>query len=623
MKRLLLAGVFFWPAAAVAVAAAGQFLPVIRSNQNHHPAGELRNGVLTLQLEVGKGIWHPESEDGSALPIYAFGQAGQALQNPGPLIRVPQGTEIHVSVHNTLPLPISVYGLAEPGAGDRQALHLAPGATQSAIFKARTPGVYFYWGATHSTELSTRRGADSQLNGAIVVDPPGRSPKDEIFVISVMANGPPAVADEILASINGKSWPYTERFQYAIGEPVKWRWINASDEAHALHLHGFYYRVDAFNRDGRIENYSGNLRPRVVTQQIRQGETFDMSWSPERAGRWLFHCHMLAHMVPPTLPSDALPNSAAAHAEEHAAHDAMGMGQLILGVTVPARPGDPAPPPWHADRHLRLVISDPANRDSPYALQLSESAQATAGTAKPKLMGPPIVLRRGEPVEIEVVNHLPQPTAIHWHGIELESYYDGVPGWSGAATEITPPIAPGASFIARMAPPRAGTFIYHTHWHDASQLTRGIYGPLIVLPPAEKFDPASDLIFLFSAGEFDTLGPMFLVNGRPQLPALRLQTGKRYRLRLINISPDNVATQVSLHDGHGPVQWQIIAKDGADLAPEAIKSTAAEMPITVGETYDAEFETDAPKELLLDFYLPGPKVHTTETLVFAPAKALQ
>jgi hypothetical protein len=43
----------------------------------------------------------------------------------------------------------------------------------------------------------------------------------------------------------------------------------------------------------------------------------------------------------------------------------------------------------------------------------------------------------------------------------------------------------------------------------------------------------------------------------------------------------------------------------------------------VGETYDAEFETDVPKELLLDFYLPGPKVHTTETLVFAAKKTLQ
>ena len=621
MRGLRLASVLLGLAAAAVGAARAESLPLIRTNQNHHPAGELHNGVLTLQLEVGKGIWHPEREDGAALPMYAFGQTGQALQNPGPLIRVPQGAAIHVSVHNTLPVPISVYGLAEPGAGDRQALHLAPGATQNASFKARTPGVYFYWGATNATELTTRRGVDSQLNGAIVVDPPGRNLKDEIFVISVWANGPPAVASEILATINGKSWPYTPSFQYAIGEPVRWRWINASDEAHAMHLHGFYYRVDAFNRNGRIENYSGDLRPRVVTQRIRPGEAFDMSWRPERAGRWLFHCHMLAHMVPPTLPSDALPNPAAAHAEEHAAHDAMGMGQLVLGVTVPARAGDPAPPPWHADRHLRLVIGDAANGDSPYALQLSESGHDPAGTAKPGLIGPPIVLTRGEPVEVEVVNHLQQPTAIHWHGIELESYYDGVPGWSGAATEITPPIAPGTSFIARMAPPRAGTFIYHTHWHDASQLTHGLYGPLIVLPPGEKFDPASDLTFVFSEGEFDTWGPMFLLNGRPQPRTLRLQTGKQYRLRLINISPDNVATQVSLHDGHGPVQWRIVAKDGADLAPEVVKPTAAETPITVGETYDAEFEADVPKELLLDFYLPGPKVHTMQTLVFAAPKA--
>jgi FtsP/CotA-like multicopper oxidase with cupredoxin domain len=43
-----------------------------------------------------------------------------------------------------------------------------------------------------------------------------------------------------------------------------------------------------------------------------------------------------------------------------------------------------------------------------------------------------------------------------------------------------------------MVPPRAGTFIYHAHWHDPSQLTIGIYGPLIVLPPEEKLDPTSD-----------------------------------------------------------------------------------------------------------------------------------
>ena len=46
--------------------------------------------------------------------------------------------------------------------------------------------------------------------------------------------------------------------------------------------------------------------------------------------------------------------------------------------------------------------------------------------------GPVLVLTRGEPVEITLVNRMTEPTAIHWHGIELESYDDGVPGWGGS-----------------------------------------------------------------------------------------------------------------------------------------------------------------------------------------------
>jgi len=82
-----------------------------------------------------------------------------------------------------------------------------------------------------------------------------------------------------------------------------------------------------------------------------------------------------------------------------------------------------------------------------------------------------------------VVNHLQEPTAIHWHGIELDSYSDGVPGFGGTAGSVTPPVAPGGTFTARFTPPRAGTFIYHTHWHNSAQLAGGIYGPLIVLEP--------------------------------------------------------------------------------------------------------------------------------------------
>jgi len=68
-----------------------------------------------------------------------------------------------------------------------------------------------------------------------------------------------------------------------------------------------------------------------------------------------------------------------------------------------------------------------------------------------------------------------------------------------------------------------------THWHDQSQLTNGVYGPLIVLPPGEKFDPTSDLVFLFSIGHFSALQEMALINGTPQSKTLHLHVGKKYR----------------------------------------------------------------------------------------------
>jgi manganese oxidase len=163
----------------------------------------------------------------------------------------------------------------------------------------------------------------------------------------------------------------------------------------------------------------------------------------------------------------------------------------------------------------------------------------------------------------------PRNAVLGWHGIELESYYDGVPGWSGAGTHITPPIAPASSFIAHIVPPRSRTFIYHTHWHDASQLTNGLYGPLIVLPQGETFDPKSDLIFLFSIGDFGTLQELALINGTPQSRNLQLETRRKYRFRFINISTNNQGMQVSLRNPSGPVEWVKVAQDGAEIPTHA------------------------------------------------------
>jgi manganese oxidase len=87
-----------------------------------------------------------------------------------------------------------------------------------------------------------------------------------------------------------------------------------------------------------------------------------------------------------------------------------------------------------------------------------------AGSAvRPTIPGPPLILTRGQPTAIRVVNQLPEPLAVHWHGIELESYYDGVPGLSGSGQQLLKPIAPEGSFVVKLTPPRAGTFIYHPY----------------------------------------------------------------------------------------------------------------------------------------------------------------
>ena len=85
--------------------------------------------------------------------------------------------------------------------------------------------------------------------------------------------------------------------------------------------------------------------------------------------------------------------------------------------------------------------------------------------------------------------------------MELESYYDGVHGWSGAGTRVTPIIEPGHFFTVRFTPPRAGDVMYHTHLHDDRQLTSGMYGALVVTEPDDVFDPTLDHVVVTPAAD--------------------------------------------------------------------------------------------------------------------------
>ena len=136
-----------------------------------------------------------------------------------------------------------------------------------------------------------------------------------------------------------------------------------------------------------------------------------------------------------------------------------------------------------------------------------------------------------------------------------------------------------ASFVVRFTPPRTGTFMYHTHLHDERQLPLGLYGPMIVIDSEETFDPATDHVLMVGRSGLDPASPNVLIpatpvvlNGEPA-PRFVWKAGERHRVRLINITPDDIFT-VSLQTSQGPVAWTPVTKDGAPMPPSARIPTA-------------------------------------------------
>ena len=71
------------------------------------------------------------------------------------------------------------------------------------------------------------------------------------------------------------------------------------------------------------------------------------------------------------------------------------------------------------------------------------------------------------------MNNLPEPTAIHWHGLRVPAAMDGT-------GMVQRPVAPGEAFTCRFRLPDAGTFLHHPHLNKTVQLERGLYGAIVV-----------------------------------------------------------------------------------------------------------------------------------------------
>ena len=607
MPRPAFVVIWVTAAAALSAASAPQFhrtappppdtLPLVEPNDNRQPAGTLRDGLLTVNLEVGRAGWYPEGDSVPGIEVVAFAEAGGAPQIPGPLLRVPAGTVIQVTVRNTLPdSTVTLHGFVTRPAAAADTIRVPPGEARVKLFSVGAPGTYFYWAEVGQYKGEPNRAARvrerEQLAGALIVDERGTTPNDRVFVVNIWGEPVDSLTYRNALAINGRSWPRTERLDAAVGDSLRWRVINASARGHPMHLHGFYYQIAAAG--GALANRAGPAgeRPSIVTNELRAFQTMDVSWQANRPGNWLFHCHLTFHVVPDARldPRPDRHDETSRHADEH-------MAGLILGIRV--RAAALAVPPAGPTRQLRMLVQEgPRRGRAPRSMGFVLQRNGTAPLADSiEVPGSPLVLTRGESARVTVVNRLREPTAVHWHGIELESYSDGVAGWSGDATRQAPLIAPQDSFTATLTLPRSGTFMYHTHLNDVEQLTSGLYGAIVVLEPGQRWDPESDhVVVLGWDGNFDPPNPV--LNGDSVPPPLNLAAGRAHRLRLVNIAAAGVFAFTLARDTTLQ-RWRALAKDGADLPPTLQTDRPARQAITVGETYDFAFTPPAPGSYIL------------------------
>ena len=162
-------------------------------------------------------------------------------------------------------------------------------------------------------------------------------------------------------------------------------------------------------------------------------------------------------------------------------------------------------------------------------------------------LGPTLRFRKGQKVRIRFANRLPDPTIVHWHGLDVPEHADGHPRLA---------VGSGGEYVYEFeVANRAGMYWYHPHTHmqTGPQVYRGLAGVMIVsdaeedalgLPSGDeellcvlqdrRFDTGNQL--LYSAAMMDGvtgfLGDRVLVNGQPR-PTWSL-AARAYRVRVLN-----------------------------------------------------------------------------------------
>ncbi len=209
--------------------------------------------------------------------------------------------------------------------------------------------------------------------------------------------------------------------------------------------------------------------------------------------------------------------------------------------------------------------------------------------------GPTIEAVEGDRVRIFVTNRLPEHTTIHWHGLILPSGMDGV----GGLTQ--PQIPVGKTYVYEFLLTKSGTFMYHPHADEMTQMAMGMMGMFIVHPKdPSRYRVDRDFCFLLNAYDIDPGGftprvntmldfNLWTWNSRafPGIDHLVCRTGERVRVRFGNLTMTNHPMHMHGYD------FEVTCTDGG-WVPKSARWPEVTIDVAVGQMRAFEFDATNP-----------------------------
>jgi len=209
--------------------------------------------------------------------------------------------------------------------------------------------------------------------------------------------------------------------------------------------------------------------------------------------------------------------------------------------------------------------------------------------------GPTIEVVEGDRVRIFVTNKLPEHTSVHWHGQRLPSGMDGITGMT------QPGIMPGKTFVYEFLAKRPGTFMYHPHADEMTQMAMGMMGFWVTHPKDYNFMRVDrDFCFLLNAYDIEpgSATPkvntmldfnLWTFNSRayPGIDPLVIAQNDKVRIRVGNLTMTN--HPIHMH-GH---EFVVTGTDGG-WTPPAARWPEVTTDVAVGQMRAIEFVANEP-----------------------------